>query len=267
MTVTLRDLAERRGRARQPRDLEGRELLHANRLLSALGAEAAAALLAAGRRIDLPAGRVLWSPGDAADGVYFPTSGLVAVLWTDENGVTVETAAVACEGAAGLADALAETTCGFTYKSVLSGGGWLIPASTVRAVLAADPEAMRRLWRHWAMSEAEARGATACRALHPVRARLADGLLDYAERAGAYDRLTLTHETLAATLGVCRTTVTAMMAEFSARRLIAAGRGRVAIADFDGLTTLACGCRRQARRGHGGEAGWRAEARPAGSGR
>ena len=93
----------------------------------------------------------------------------------------------------------------------------------------------------------EARHATACRALHTVHARLADALLDYAERTGDYDRLPVTHEVLSWSLGVCRTTVTAVIGEFSEQQLIVTGRSRIAVADPYAMDRLACGCRKASR--------------------
>jgi CRP-like cAMP-binding protein len=237
----------------------------ANAFLACLDADARNAFMRSARRIQLTVGQGL--PVSEAQAVYLPESGLVSLLWNGPDARIAETAVIDHDGAVGLIEALAEAPVGFASRALTSGTGILASASLVRALVEQDDAAAAAAWRWAARAAREARQAAACRALHTVHARLADMLLDYAERTGDYDRLPVTHEVLSWSLGVCRTTVTAVIREFSDQQLIATGRSRVAVTDPYGLDHRACSCRKAARvtAATGVRRGWPALAAAAGA--
>ena len=216
-----------------------------NAFLACLDMDARNALMRSARRIQLNVGQGL--PVSEAQAVYLPDSGLVSLLWSGPDARIAETAVVDREGAIGLVEALAEAPIGFASRALTSGAGTLLSASALRTLIQQDEIAAAAVWRCAARATREARQAAACRALHTVHARLSDVLLDYAERIGDYDRLPVTHEVLSWSLGVCRTTVTAVIREFSDQRLISTGRSRVAIVDPFAMDRQACGCRKAAK--------------------
>lgn len=217
----------------------------ANAFLSRLDMDARNALMRSARRIQLNVGQGL--PVSESQAVYLPDAGLVSLLWSGPDARIAETAVVDREGAVGLVEALAETPVGFASRALTSGSGTLLSASALRNLVHQDEAAAAAAWGCAARATREARQAAACRALHTVHARLADVLLDYAERVGDYDRLPVTHEVLSWSLGVCRTTVTAVIREFSDQRMIATGRSRVAVVDPFAMDRQACGCRKAAK--------------------
>ena len=217
----------------------------ANAFLSALEPDVRTSFLRSARRIQRTIGQSL--PVSEAQAVYLPESGLVSLLWSGPDARIAETAVVDRQGAVGLVEALAEVPIGFASRALTSGSGLLVTASAVRSLVEQDDAAAAAAWRCAACAVREARHATACRALHTVHARLGDTLLDYAERMGDYDRVPVTHEVLSWSLGVCRTTVTAVIRELSEEKLIVTGRSRIAVADPYALDKLACGCRKASR--------------------
>jgi DNA-binding IclR family transcriptional regulator len=68
-------------------------------------------------------------------------------------------------------------------------------------------------------------------------------LLLCADYAGS-DEAALTHESLAALVGLQRTTVTTLLGEMVQQGLIRGGRGRVRLLDRPRLERLACSCYR-----------------------
>jgi hypothetical protein len=80
----------------------------------------------------------------------------------------------------------------------------------------------------------------ACNAFHSIPERTARWLLSAQDRAG--DRIELTQDALAALLGVQRTTINAVIRDFSSMGLILASRGRVRVIDRAGLKRRACEC-------------------------
>ena len=222
-----------------------------NALLTSLGSEGAAYLLSAGRRTHASVGQYLLAAEAESPNVYFPENGLVSVLWTGADGRIAETGIIGSDGAVGFVEALSQPASRTSYRVLIAGSGWMVPAAAVRTLVGQDRAAAAQAWRHIGHMVHEGHHAAACRAVHPVLARLADGLLNYAERTSPHERLTLTHEVLSWSLGVCRTTVTTLMKDLIEGGLVTPGRGRVSIADVEGLETVACGCRRGAREGLG----------------
>jgi hypothetical protein len=83
--------------------------------------------------------------------------------------------------------------------------------------------------------------SAACNALHDVNQRCARWLLMTHDRVGG-DTLLLTHEYLAAMLGVRRSSVTVVAKALQDAGLIKYKRGRIVILDRPGLMNLTCEC-------------------------
>ena len=222
---------------------ESERLPLANHLLRHLGPEAAAGLVAAGRRVLLRAGQTLWSPGEAADTVCFPLNGVIASLATDLDGSAAQVENTGAEGAAGLVEGLAAVTHAFEARAMVETEAWLVPADAVRNLMRICPVSAEVVHRRVARIYDDARRASACAARHALRARLADCLLAYQEKTGL-ERLPLTQEMLSALLGANRTTVTALAIALSDAGLTRTGRGWISVVDAERLDRLACGCRK-----------------------
>lgn len=81
----------------------------------------------------------------------------------------------------------------------------------------------------------------ACNSLHTAEKRLCRWLLTMQAQAGA-DQFPLTHEFLAAMLGVRRATVTELARELRKAGLIDYGRGTLTVLDRPGLEASVCSC-------------------------
>jgi CRP-like cAMP-binding protein len=83
--------------------------------------------------------------------------------------------------------------------------------------------------------------SVACNSLHSIEKRCCRWLLMTQRRARA-DRFPMTHEFLAAMLGVRRASVTEVAQTLQAARLIRYKQGQVTVLDRQGLETSACEC-------------------------
>jgi CRP-like cAMP-binding protein len=88
--------------------------------------------------------------------------------------------------------------------------------------------------------------SVACNGLHSAEERCCRWLLMTHDRIGQ-DEFPLTHEFLAAMLGVRRPTVTLVMAELARVGIVSHVRGHVRIVDRHGLEAASCECYRNVR--------------------
>lgn len=197
----------------------------------------------AGRRIVLAAGERLWPEGALPDQVLFVESGLVTLHWNDRQGDGAEVDAAGAGEAIGLPEALARRPRAFEARAALPTTGLLASADALRQRVEQDPAAATVAWSLALDRLTQSRRAAGCAVRHGARQRLADHLL-LLHRAAEGGRLSVTQEGLGAVLGVYRTTVTALLAEFVEEGLVEAGRGRLAVRDPMRLARAACGCRR-----------------------
>lgn len=199
-----------------------------------------------GRRTVLVPGQSLW-PQEAAPGqALFVERGLVTLHWHDRHGDGAQVDAAGAGAAVGLLEVLARRPRAFEARAALSTTGLLVPAEALRRRIETDSSAADLIWGLALDRLTRSRRAAGCALRHGARQRLADHLL-LLHQAADGDRLSVTQESLGATLGVYRTTVTALLAELVAEGLIEAGRGRVAVRAPARLAQAACGCRSMAR--------------------
>jgi CRP-like cAMP-binding protein len=211
-----------------------------NRLLAALSAEDFARLSTWLTVVELEKGRVLYERGDTMDIVYLPNECVISLMTPMAGGQMVESATIGCEGALGL------TSGGPRYataNAVVQMGGRAARIAAVRLADAAGHSASLRAQIE-TQDDAllgQSLQSAACNALHSVSARFSRWLLACRDRTGS-DSVPLTQDSVAAMLGVQRTTVTAVAGDMQARGLIRYRRGVVDILDRPGLETAACEC-------------------------
>lgn len=213
-----------------------------NRLLDALPVADFARIEPYLERVALPAGRVLFEPGDDVTHAHFPCSGtaisLVTVL---ADGRSVETAVTGCEGAVGVMISTGHKPA-FARAVVLAPGSVLrLEAARVEELKLASPVARDLISRFADSLLAQVLQSVACNALHPVGARACRWLLNLQDRAGT-PALPMTQERLAELLGVRRTTVTRVIADLQMAGIIRHSRGQVQVTSRMRLERASCEC-------------------------
>lgn len=193
------------------------------------------------RIVEVPAGTVLLDAEQPFDRVWFPLSGMLSVLCSLPNGAEVQACAVGREGALGLVEALNGQEAPVAVTAPIGARLSSCSAEAFRQVHG-DSERMRALTLAHAGNLV--RGLiveAACHALHGVDARLCRWLLQ-GDAQVEESCMKLTQETLAALLGVQRTTVTQILGALQAAGLVEMGRGRIRLLDRTGLRRRACAC-------------------------
>ncbi len=200
--------------------------------------------------VTLRRGQTLYEPDRRAKWVYFPTVGLLSVLTVLRSGRSVGTAVVGAEGAVGFIEASGSGVMHSRVRVQASGRAWRAPASAYASALAASPQLQGAMGRQTELLVTKLRQAVICHTLHSLDMRLCRWLLECQDHLGGSARLPLTHECLAAMLGVQRTTVTAAAGVLQNDELIRYGRGLVTIVNRLGLEQRACECRQAVAAAH-----------------
>jgi DNA-binding transcriptional regulator YhcF (GntR family) len=171
----------------------------------------------------------------------FPVGPTMVTLMAElSGGRSVEVASIGREGAVG-----GIVSCGhapaFSSADVLVGGPALrVPMEALEDAKGRSRFISNLFCRYSDYLLSSVMQSVACNSFHSITERAARWLLQVQGRAG--DRIELTQESLAALLGVQRTTVNAVLKELSSEGLISASRGIIRVSDRAGLKRRSCEC-------------------------
>ncbi|MES2033097.1 MAG: Crp/Fnr family transcriptional regulator [Pseudomonadota bacterium] len=190
------------------------------------------------RPVLLPAGDVLFEPGDVVPIVYFPHDAVISLFTVLADGRSAPSATIGYETGVELLSALTGSESTGRVVVQISGEGVALPASVLRDRMADSASLVTRILANANASACRCAEALASNTLGSVGERLARCLLVTADRTGAVS-FRITQEGLADILAVQRTTVTAAASKLKGRGMIAYQRGQLTILDRDGLVALA----------------------------
>jgi CRP-like cAMP-binding protein len=179
--------------------------------------------------------------GEEHEYVILPLSGAVAVGVPLPRGGVTETAIVGCEGMLGGLAAAASVPALYSCHVRLPGEVARISKAAFRNALDRSPPMRELAARCDASLLALVQQSVYCNAVHPVEERLCRWLLQVHDRSSS-DKLPLTQDLLAQSLGVRRTTITLVAGKLQAAGVINWRRGHVQIAKREHLEQHACGC-------------------------
>lgn len=220
-----------------------------NRLLRQLPAEAYAGLLPHLEPVELPTGQVLWHPDGPLHAVYFPRTVVCSLLTPLADEAPVESATVGYEGMVGVPVVLGAPTTHTLALAQIAGAAARVDARRFREWFGHADGAFPLLLRYTQALLEQTAQSVACNGKHAMEERCARWLLATRDRVGA-DSFMLTHEFLAAMLGVRRASVTVAAGMLQQAGLIKYSRGRITILDPERLEQASCECYRVVREQH-----------------
>jgi len=211
-----------------------------NQVLASLAAGDLDTLMPYLRFDDLPQGRVLSEAGGTIDRIYFPHAGLVSIVVVLATGEMIEAAMVGREGVVGGLAALDGISIGTAIVQI-AGSASVVDVKHVRQLVEQSPGFRTTLIKHEQVLLAQSQQSAACNSTHKLGARVSRWLLRCRDMVGA-DDLHLTHEFIAETLGVRRTSVSIVANTLQQAGLIKYKRGHIRLLDLEGLRDSACEC-------------------------
>lgn len=184
---------------------------------------------------------VLFRAHEPLSAVYFPQSAVVSLVSTLRSGQSLEVGLVGRDGVAGQANchSSARMTCDGVVQ--IGGSAFRIGHDVLQQELAADDALNAGLCRFGELLLTRSMQLSVCNRFHAVEQRCIRWLLTMNDLLDEHD-IPLTHEQLAAMLGVRRPTVTLVLRTLAAANLVDETRGQIVLRNLRGLEEACCEC-------------------------
>ena len=218
-----------------------------NALVRALAADQSARLERHLQVVPFAARQLAYEANDLITTVYFPLSGVLALVNLLQGGETLAVATIGREGFVGHAVALGAERMPYHVVYKVASTCAAVRADVLREELRLDRRFHTLLLRNTQALFNQVALIAACNRVHPIDKRLARCFLQVHDRTGA-NEYPVTHEFLAELLGVRRATITEAATTLQQAGLIRNERGRIVILDRGGLEAAACECYRAMQR-------------------
>ena len=212
-----------------------------NALLTALPEDVRLRLRPELERIQLHVGADLCQPGIPLRELYFPESAVVAISYAMENGSSAEVALVGAEGVVGVRILLGAASLNARAVVQRAGSAIRLPLACLQREMARSGALMQVLLRYTACYIDQIVQTAASNRYGSVEQRLCRWLLLSLDRARASE-LTMTHESIAAALGVKREGVTEAAGRLRRAGAISYRRGHITVLDRAVLEVRAGEC-------------------------
>ena len=212
-----------------------------NQLLATLPAAEWQAVNALLEWVELPGGKLLYEAGMELTHVYFPTSAIISLTSTMQDGASAEMAVVGCEGVVGISAFMGEARS--LSNAVVQGAGQALRmrAADLREASRQSAPLMQALLGYTQVLFEQMAQTSACSRHHALEQQLCRWLLLHLDRRSG-NELAVTQERIAHMLGVRREGVTVGALKLQNAGLIRYSRGRIAVVDRAGLEQRCCEC-------------------------
>lgn len=212
-----------------------------NRILAALLATEYKHLLPKLERVTLKRGQIVYRADQQIDAVYFPESAVVAMVDTTEDNRTVEVGIIGSEGFVGINVFLGGLITPDKAIVQISGEAMKMKSHELRKELRFGSPLQRLLLDYTRAFLAVMSQSVACSQHHTVEQRLARWLLAISDYVGTREFI-MNQQTIAAMLGVRRSSISDAAGKFQADGLISYRRSKMSILDKPSLRKQSCEC-------------------------
>lgn len=212
-----------------------------NHLLAALIGAGARQILPALEAVALPLGLVLCEPGGLRPYVYFPTSGIVALLNVLEDGASTEIAVTGNEGVVGSSVFMGGGTSQNRATVIIAGYAYRLRAAVLKKEFEENLVLRHLLLDYMAALTSQIVQTAVCNRHHTIEQQLCRLLLLGLDRSPSSE-IVITQEVISSMLGVRREGVTGAAVDLQTAGLIRYRRGHITVPDRSKLEQRACEC-------------------------
>jgi CRP-like cAMP-binding protein len=186
-------------------------------------------------------GATLYEEHESQRLVYFPTSGVVSLVFMMENGQSAEMAIVGSEGLVGFAALLGGDSTTTRAVVQVAGEAFCIRANTL-ATLVDNHKALRQLTMCYIQSLLAQFAQTAiCNRHHSIEQQWCRWILMSMDRSGG-EPIRMTQQLVAEMLGVRREGVSAVASSLKTEGVVEYSRGIISLLDRKRLEMRVCEC-------------------------
>ena len=214
-----------------------------NRLLGALPPDEYERMLPQLAPVSFSLGEVVYEFGGQLDYVFFPTTSIVSLLYTMENGTSAEMGLTGNDGVVGIALFMGGGTMPNRAVVQSAGGALRMKAKILQDEFALGGKFQQLLLRYTQALITQISQTAVCNRLHSVEQQLCRWLLLSHDRVKA-DELIMTQELIADMLGVRREGVTVAAGRLQDAGAISYVRGHISILNREKLEETVCECYR-----------------------
>jgi len=212
-----------------------------NHLLAALSATEYERLLPLLKPVDLPLGQVIYESGSRMAHVYFPTSGIVSLLYLMQDGASAEISVIGNDGLVGIALLMGGDTTPSRAVVQCAGRAYRLPGVALKEEFDRDSPLRPLLLRYTQALITQMAQTAVCNRHHSLDQQLCRWLLLSLDRLNS-NQLTMTQELIANMLGVRRQGVTAAARILQDAGIIRYRHGNITVVDRPALEARVCEC-------------------------
>lgn len=193
------------------------------------------------KAVSLVPNQVLYEQGDQIDSVYFPIDSVVSALGIMEDGTTVETAMIGCDGLVGMSSILGSGLSKHWFWVSIAGDALQLDAKLLERIFIQNEAALKILLGSYRALVSQISQRCICNTRHTILERLSCWLLMVHDRVGGAN-LRLTQETIASRVGARRAGITVAAGMLQDMHAIEYRRGQLHIVDRHALEQIVCEC-------------------------
>ena len=191
--------------------------------------------------VHLGVNQVLYEQGDKIDVVYFPLDSVVSGLAIMEDGTTIETTMVGCEGVVGISAVLGSGSSRQWIWTTISGNAVQLEARFLDKLFVNNETALKSLLRCYRSVITQVSQRCVCNTRHTILERLCCWLLMIDDRVSG-SNLRLTQEMIASRVGARRAGITVAAGMLQEMNGIDYRRGHLHIRNREVLEQTVCEC-------------------------
>ena len=197
--------------------------------------------------LNVSVGKVLCHSGSPADYVYFPTTAIISLTNTTQDGDSSEIAVVGNDGVVGICLIMGGNS--MPSQAVVQSAGMVyrLRSQIVKSEVDSAGPVLSLLLRYTLSIIAQLTLSAACNRHHSIDQQLSRRLLVAMDRS-ASGELAMTQELAASLIGVRREGITNAALKLQQAGVIRYGRGQISILNRAGLEKRTCECYAAAKR-------------------
>jgi len=218
-----------------------------NHLLNSLSEKDFAVLRPKLQFVQFPLGAPLYESGESLTHVYFPTGGIVSLLYVTQNGDSAELAVIGREGMVGVSLFMGGETTPNRAVVQAACDAYQLPSRDLKAKFAEGGTFQLLMLKFTQALITQVSQTAVCNLHHTVEQQLCRWLLLSLDRLPGKE-IQMTQELIANMLGVRRQGVTEAARKLEKRGIIEYARGLITVLDRPALETRCCECYRVVRR-------------------